>query len=1229
MSSLTNINNNSSVVNVGRTTPVNPGPQLASASIPVVLASDQTPIPVVEQNKIQSEVALSLLGIPRAEVALGIFADVNTYDVNPSEWSSQPPEHMAGFGIKHLAEEAGALVESPKNEVSILTSKRFFRYQPGRVSAATFGIKSSLTPTENVANGEYNLNPAIRKYGIFDNYDGYYWETRADGIDDRFSVVRRTQSLLKYNPVLFGSGSTQQQQDHRFAGKAASTVVEDTNLEATATKLLVDNRFTIATDAFNVASAQVGTTGTYLNGLSDADRKKCLRDMDLAIDAYINDLQYGGNGHIIVNATTYATALLNNSGAEQAVHQALGDGIKTFLGANNETAAQARMDNLAIFMTNAVGGVQPTQLQIDAANYGQRSKLSTVFSIYEYYLGYLISESQSYTNTNPNLSVDEIKYRCQRDVAYIVDGYSRDLEFGGNSATVYNAKNYYFNGIQVYSQTAGGVISEIARHQYLKQLIGSSSTVAVVRSNSTTVNISSTLTKFGLTANKVKLDSLADLIISNFTSEYAGPAEFGSGAQFGDLIIYRDNLLMVHAAVYDPALLIPKKQVVVKIDITDNSLESSQGSFVNGQHINFIGNAGGMVSGKTYIILNVAGRRSNIIKLGDPAAVAPTAIVDITTIGSGTQYIEPNIPFVFPNEYFVGNNPLTPLANYIRPDGMFPYLYSQDGILPATVQSLTVGFVDTAIDTSSSAATLKQQIDLINLRYNNWIKRNVDPTYYSVYEYRVPRSRFSTDQLNGEVNRTVYSDIATSVTGKAYAGQPVINTTGVQLQTVSAWDLDFTKVVMLKIEFSWYGAVGALFLAYVPVSNGEARWVRVHHLRASNQLKIPSLGNATLPITYLVYGGGTVNKLGVADTTDKGYGTASEHIVKYGASYYIDGGDRGTVRLYSYSNDVAVDAYGSKFVLGTVSLITDAIGTYIDVSAVVGLPANKVFFVYAKLITSSRQDQNIEIVWVDDNKIYISRSALISTNGVYLVASRSSIVFGLKAKQAIDNQAGVGVRNRVQVYPTKLSTANLTANPLKLKITKTPIFQPVNTTTGSFSVNTSYDVTSANLLLPTSFPTYITKNNDFVYGWFRANVGTVFGKLYKDNGNYYFTLLETYGVIVTLLPNVNFLKEQRFDFQGNVLTAVSESAITKERLSSVFVSTEIQCAVPKTGIEIASFFLNSGSDQFDLLSYFDYNKDYLSFPLTNDVDSLYLFCDNANNIGLLGGVNASLTWEEQ
>ena len=79
----TNVNNSAAVTVVGRTAPVPPGQQKSDKSIPVVIASDQATIPVAEQNKVQSEVALSLLGIPRSEVALGIFAVVNTYDVNP------------------------------------------------------------------------------------------------------------------------------------------------------------------------------------------------------------------------------------------------------------------------------------------------------------------------------------------------------------------------------------------------------------------------------------------------------------------------------------------------------------------------------------------------------------------------------------------------------------------------------------------------------------------------------------------------------------------------------------------------------------------------------------------------------------------------------------------------------------------------------------------------------------------------------------------------------------------------------------------------------------------------------------------------------------------------------------------------------------------------------------------------------------------------------------------
>ena len=220
----TNVNNNSSVVVVGRTAPVPPGQQKAEKSLPVVIASDQPTIPVAEQNKVQSEVALSLLGIPRSEVALGIFADVNTYDVNPSEWAASPEQFgtvgntgayagigdTMGHGLTHIPEESGALLEAPVDKSAVLTSKRFFRYQPGRVSAATFGVKTTVLNSTGVG----IANPAVRKYGIFDNYDGYYWETRNSGKGDNFCVVRRTQSITFRNPITFGTGASEQTQDY-------------------------------------------------------------------------------------------------------------------------------------------------------------------------------------------------------------------------------------------------------------------------------------------------------------------------------------------------------------------------------------------------------------------------------------------------------------------------------------------------------------------------------------------------------------------------------------------------------------------------------------------------------------------------------------------------------------------------------------------------------------------------------------------------------------------------------------------------------------------------------------------------------------------------------------------------------------------------------------------------------------------------------------------------------
>ena len=106
----------------------------------------------------------------------------------------------------------------------------------------------------------------------------------------------------------------------------------------------------------------------------------------------------------------------------------------------------------------------------------------------------------------------------------------------------------------------------------------------------------------------------------------------------------------------------------------------------------------------------------------------------------------------------------------------------------------------------------------------------------------------------------------------------------------TGWGLDLSKVTMFKIEFSWYGAVGAQFLAYVPAGNGEARWVKLHYISAENRFDFPSLRSAYL-------------RLFTSARTTAGT-TKAAFINLYGSSVYIDGGDKGTVTL----NTAALEA---------------------------------------------------------------------------------------------------------------------------------------------------------------------------------------------------------------------------------------------------------------------------------------------------------------------------------
>ena len=107
----------------------------------------------------------------------------------------------------------------------------------------------------------------------------------------------------------------------------------------------------------------------------------------------------------------------------------------------------------------------------------------------------------------------------------------------------------------------------------------------------------------------------------------------------------------------------------------------------------------------------------------------------------------------------------------------------------------------------------------------------------------------------------------------------------------SGYILSFEDVTMYKIEFSWYGAIGAKFYAYVPSGNGDARWVLIHRLVIENGLGEPILKNPDFKFKYLVY------------TEDNATMKKPIALYKYGSSYYVDGGDEGTIRLATTTVD--------------------------------------------------------------------------------------------------------------------------------------------------------------------------------------------------------------------------------------------------------------------------------------------------------------------------------------
>lgn len=136
----------------------------------------------------------------------------------------------------------------------------------------------------------------------------------------------------------------------------------------------------------------------------------------------------------------------------------------------------------------------------------------------------------------------------------------------------------------------------------------------------------------------------------------------------------------------------------------------------------------------------------------------------------------------------------------------------------------------------------------------------------------------------------------------------------------SGYNLRFENVTMFKIEYSWYGAIGVNFYAYIPEGHEGARWVRIHTMVIENGLGQPILQNPEFKFRYFI----SVNNTGSV--------IEPMYVYKYGSSYYIDGGDEGTLRLTSSDSVVRdFDTLFDKGALGFMpkGFISNTDGTYL------------------------------------------------------------------------------------------------------------------------------------------------------------------------------------------------------------------------------------------------------------------------------------------------------------
>ena len=182
------------------------------------------------------------------------------------------------------------------------------------------------------------------------------------------------------------------------------------------------------------------------------DGDKCKRDIGLLIDAVGVDILTGSNYNAVFNGLAYR---IGTVGADAVINEQLTETVSAIkyardlcVAAVTDSAMKTRttdsFNEIIDIMTNGSAAADTIDFTNTAPNFNRLSARSQL----QNNKAFLQAEITAWLAANrPSLTYDVAK--CERDLGYLIDAVSHDIQFGGNFATINDAKLYFENAVSV------------------------------------------------------------------------------------------------------------------------------------------------------------------------------------------------------------------------------------------------------------------------------------------------------------------------------------------------------------------------------------------------------------------------------------------------------------------------------------------------------------------------------------------------------------------------------------------------------------------------------------------------------------------------------------------------------------------------------------------------------------------------------------------------------------